>query len=308
MGLTDNQKNLIRAIADNNISSAKKWALACCNEDETYKNSIFVSQYKSILSQPEKKLFELPQNVSGFMCAENVSETFNVRRYYLSERERELSEKITRMATVAAKLKEMKIEYRNSTLLFGESGTGKTTFGRYMAYKFDLPFCYIKFSTLVDSLIGGTSKNIAKAFSFAKSNPCVFMMDELDAVCTNRSDSGSSAAEEMNRVTITIMQELDQLPNDVVLLAATNRIDTIDDAVLRRFSIKHEVKPFDECEKERLLKKFLVDVGVTFSKSEIEKIISESGNQSGIINRAVEKIAEDILSTIDDDEERDENA
>lgn len=308
MGLTDNQKNLIRAIADNNINSAKKWALACCNEDETYKNSIFVSQYKSILSQPENKMFQLPQNVSGFMCAENVSETFNVRRYYLSERERELSEKITRMAMVAAKLKEMKIEYRNSTLLFGESGTGKTTFGRYMAYKFDLPFCYIKFSTLVDSLIGGTSKNIAKAFSFAKSNPCVFMMDELDAVCTNRSDSGSSAAEEMNRVTITIMQELDQLPNDVVLLAATNRIDTIDDAVLRRFSIKHEVKPFDDCEKERLLDKFLIDVGVTFSKSNIKKIISESGNQSEIINRAVEKIAEDILYSIGNGKERDENA
>lgn len=307
MGLTDNQKNLIRAVAGNNIKAARKWALACCNEDETYKNSLFVSDYKSILSQPEKKLFELPQNVSGFMCAENVSETFNVRRYYLSERERELSKKITRMATVAAKLKEMKIEYRNSTLLFGESGTGKTTFGRYMAYKFDLPFCYIKFSTLVDSLIGGTSKNIAKAFSFAKSNPCVFMMDELDAVCTNRSDSGSSAAEEMNRVTITIMQELDQLPNDVVLLAATNRIDTIDDAVLRRFSIKHEVKPFDDCEKEKLLNEFLTDVGVTFSKREIEKIISESGNQSAIINRAVEKIAEDIISSIDD-EEREENA
>lgn len=90
-------------------------------------------------------------------------------------------------------------------------------------------------------------------------------------------------------------------------MAATNRIDTIDDAVLRRFSIKHEVKPFDECEKERLLKKFLIDVGVTFSKSEIEKIISESGNQSAIINRAVEKIAEDIISSIDD-EEREENA
>ena len=47
-------------------------------------------------------------------------------------------------------------------VFYGPSGTGKTTFGRYMAYKFDLPFCYIKFSTLVDSLICGTSKNIAK--------------------------------------------------------------------------------------------------------------------------------------------------
>lgn len=308
MGLTDNQKNLIRAVADSNIKAARKWALACCNEDETYKNSLFVSDYKSILSQPERKMFELPYDVKGFLCVEGVSETFNVNRYFLTDRERALAHKIFRMAKAAQKLKEMKIDYRNSTLLYGESGTGKTTFGRYMAYKFDLPFCYIKFSTLVDSLIGGTSKNISKAFSFAKSNPCVFMMDELDAVCTNRSDGGSSATEEMNRVTITIMQELDGLPNDVILLAATNRIEAIDDAVLRRFSMKHEVKPFNEHEKKRLLNAFLRDVGVDFTEGEIEKIISESGNQSGIINRAVEKIAEDILSSINDEEEREENA
>ena len=308
MGLTDNQKNLIRAVADSNIKAARKWALACCNEDETNKNSLFVSDYKSILSEPERKLFELPYDVKGFVCVEDVSETFNVNRYFLSDRERELAHKILRMAKAAEKLKEMKINYRNSTLLYGESGTGKTTFARYLACWFKLPFCYIKFSTLVDSYIGGTSKNIAKAFSFAKSNPCVFMMDELDAVCTNRSDSGSSATEEMNRVTITVMQELDHLPNDVVLLAATNRIEAIDDAVLRRFSMKHEVKPFNEYEKKRLLSAFLRDVGVDFAENEIQKIISESGNQSGIINRAIEKIAEDILNSIDDDEERVENA
>lgn len=304
MGLTNNQKNLIRAIAENNISSARKWALACCNEDETYKNSLFVSDYKSILSQPERKLFELPHDVKGFLCMEDVSETFNVNRYFLTDRERTLAHKILRMAKAARKLKEMKIDYRNSTLLYGESGTGKTTFARYLACWFKLPFCYIKFSTLVDSFMGSTSKNISKAFSFATSNPCVFMLDELDAIGANRCDSGSSTGEEMNRVTITIMQELDRLPNDVILLAATNRIEAIDDAILRRFSVKHEVKPFNRYEKERLLNAFLNDVGIEFAESDIEKIISESGNQSGIINRAIEKIAEDVLDGIDSGKEQ----
>lgn len=256
-----------------------------------------------MLEQSEKKLLELPSDIKGFVLAEDVSETFIASRYYLSERERELSEKITRMSKAAAKLKDMKINYRNSTLLFGESGTGKTTFGRYLAHKFNLPFCYMKFSTLIDSLMGGTSKNIAKAFSFATSNPCVFMIDELDAISTNRSDCGISAGNEMNRVTITIMQELDRLPNDVILLAATNRIDTIDDAVLRRFSIKHEVKPFDFNEKKQLLNAFLSDVGVDFSESEIEEIIAKGGNQSGIINRAIEKIAQDVCDSIEYEQE-----
>ena len=304
MGLTDNQKNLIKAIASNNIKAARKWALACCNEDETYKNSRFVSDYKSILSEPEKKLFELPQNVSGFLCAEDVSETFNVNRYYLSDGERVLLEKIIRMSKVAAKLKEMKINYRNATLLYGKSGTGKTTFAKYLAHKFNLPFCYIKFSTLVDSLMGSTSRNISKAFSFALSIPCVFMLDELDAIGTKRCNRGSSTGEEMNRISITIMQELDRLPNDAILLAATNRIEAIDDAILRRFSVKHEVKPFDKHEKKQLLNAFLCDVGFDFTEDEAEKIISESGNQSEIINKAIEKIAEDVLDSIDSEEQQ----
>ncbi len=302
MALTNGQMLLIRSIAENDMKAAKQWAIACCDEDKTQKNARFVERYKSMLNQQKMKLLELPQNVSGFICAEDVSGTFNINRYFISERERSLAERITRMSKAAGRLKEMKIPYRNSTLLYGESGTGKSMFGRYIAYKFELPFLYLKFSTLISSYMGNTSKNLAEAFKFAKENPCVFMLDELDAISTNREDGKGSASSEMNRITITIMQELDQLTNDVVVLAATNRIDVIDSAVLRRFSVKHEVKPFNDAEKIEMLDAFLSDVGVNLSRSRLNSILSEDGNQSAIINRVIEEIAADIINGLEDGE------
>lgn len=299
MILTENQKMLIKALARNDTKKAKHWAKVCCEEDKTQKNELFVKTYLPLLETHEEETFTIPHEIKNMICVENVSETFIVSRYFLSERERKLCKKISLMSRAAAKLQEMKINYRNSSLLYGESGTGKTTFGRYLAHQFNLPFCYVKFSTLISSLMGDTSKNIEKVFSFISSNPCVFMLDELDAISKNRSDNGQSAGDEMNRVTITIMQNLDRLPNNVILLAATNRLDTIDDAVLRRFSVKHEVKPFNDNEKKQLLYAFLSDVGFDFSESECNEIIAESGNQSGIINCAIEKIAERIIEDID---------
>ncbi|MEZ3438634.1 MAG: AAA family ATPase [Oscillospiraceae bacterium] len=300
MALTNSQMLLIRSIAENDMKAAKKFALICCEEDSTQKNAGFTNRYKDLLKQSESKIIKLPSDISGFVSAEDVSQTFNEKRYFLSERERPISKRIMNMANVARKLKEMSISYRNATLLYGESGVGKTTFGRYIAYKSELLFCYLNFSMLIDSYMGGTSKNISKAFAFVAESPCVFMLDEIDTICENRSSrSNNGCDKEYSRITVTIMQELDKLSNDVILLAATNRLDRIDSAILRRFSVKHEVKPLNDDEKVEMLDVFLKDVGVDFSGEKINAILSESTSQSEIINRAIEGIAADILSDLE---------
>ena len=299
MSLTESQKSLILSVAKNDMETAKKWAVVCCDEDNTQKSAYFVKDCKELL-QKATNPFELPSDIKNFVTAENASEMFNANRYYLSEREHDVSERIMKMAKVARRLKEMIIPYRNATLLFGESGVGKTTFGRYIAYKSGLPFYFLNFSTIIDSYMGGTSKNIAKVFEFVAQNPCVFMLDEIDSICESRSSaSGNGSDKENNRITVTVMQELDKLSNDTILLAATNRIDRIDKAVLRRFSIKHEVKPLNDDEKFEMLDTFLKDVGVDFSDTRKKTILSESTNQSGVINRAVEEIAAEILSDLE---------
>ncbi len=300
MGLTDNQQRLIRAIAENDIRSAKKCAVACLTEDTTQKNQWFVKRYKNIFETTGANMYELPQDLKGLLIVEDVSLSFKEGRYYLSEREKAVYENIIRMKKVNERLMEMGIPYINSTLLYGESGTGKTTFGRYIAFKTGLPFCYMNFSHLVDSYMGGTSKNISKAFTYAISNPCVFMLDEVDCISIRREDAGSSGGSsgEMARVTITLMQEFDRLPNDVIVIGATNRMDRIDKALLRRFSVKHDVKTLDEAEKIGMVRKYLKDIGMDFPAHEISKMVQRNQNQSMLLNDLIRTISEKITEEI----------
>lgn len=204
MGMTDNQKKLIRAVAENDIRSAKKCAIACLSEDTTQKNQSFVNRYKTILTSEGANLFELPSDLREILVCEDVSLTFREDRYFLTEEKKTLAEKIVKMSRVSQKLMEMAIPYKNASLLYGAPGTGKTLFGKYIAYKLGLPFCYLNFSRTVDSYMGATSKNIAKAFSYAASNPCVFMLDEVDTISCNRAGGMSGAEKEIGRVTITL--------------------------------------------------------------------------------------------------------
>lgn len=300
MGLTDNQRRLIQAISQNDIQSAKKCAIACVSEDTTAKNKYFCDKYKSILESAGANMIELPHGLKDILYVEDVSNSFKEGRYYLSVREQEVYENIVRMKKVNERLMQMGIPYLNSTLLYGESGTGKTTFGRYIAYKTGLPFCYLNFSNLVDSYMGSTSKNISKAFSYAISNPCVFMLDEIDCISITRSSAGSSSGTggEMARITISLMQEFDKLANDVIVIGATNRKDRIDEALLRRFSLKHEVEPLSKGEKEEMIRKYLNDIKMQFSEKEIVELAHREENQSMILNELIRmismKIAEEV--------------
>lgn len=300
MGLTSNQQQLIRAVAENNMQLAKKCAIACTVEDTTQKNAWFCKKYKQILEN-SGSMIELPHNLKSILCMEDVSVSFKEGRYYLSEREKAVFDTIVRMKKVNERLMEMGIPYLNSTLLYGESGTGKTTFGRYVAYKIGLPFCYLNFSSLVDSYMGNTSRNISKAFNHVVANPCVFMLDEIDCISIRRSDSGNGGCDsEMARVTITLMQEFDKLTNDIVVIAATNRMDRIDEALLRRFSVKHEVKPLNEEERSELSYKFLKDVGMYLPYEEFLPFIDKEQNQSILLNELVRLISEKIYQEVEE--------
>lgn len=294
MGLTENQKRLIKAVAGKDLPAARKCALACVSEDTTAKNKSFCTSYHKLLSN-SPEFIQLPFNVSTFLFAEDVSKTFKISRYFLSDREREAYETIVRMNFIAPKLLEMDIPYMNTTLLYGESGTGKTTFAKYVAFKLNLPFYYLNFSHLIDSYLGNTAKNIATVFQHISTTPCVFLLDEIDCISTRRTNSNAQDSNgEMSRITISLMQEFDKLTNEQIIIGATNRKDCVDEALLRRFSLKHEVKLLEESEKHLFVEKFLSDIDIAFTEQEISKILVQGNTQSELKNLIVEEIARKI--------------
>lgn len=302
MGLTDCQKNMIRFIAENDIREARKWAMASLVEDTTQKNSYFCKRYRNILSSEGANMIELPSDLRDILICEDLSMSFQEKRYYVTENCKNLAKKIFRMSDVSQKLMEMSIPYKNATLLYGPPGTGKTMFAKYIAYKKGLPFCYLNFSRVVDSYMGVTARNIAKAFTYVSSTPCVFLLDEVDAISCNRSNGkmGDGVGQEIGRVTITLMQEFDKLPNDIIVLAATNRKDILDEAFVSRFPIKEEMLPFSEEESQKMVRTFLADVGIVFSDYEIFSITCDTRDQREIMGRVVQKLAEKIAGDCDE--------
>lgn len=241
MPLNKNTKELLETlIAENEYLSysVKRCITNCLNDDTKAANVDFVAQMKKKLTEQSVRL---PTNIEGKVICYSP-ENFIPERYYTQQNWiASVLQSIIKMKAVAEMMASMRIHYRNATILYGESGTGKTEFARYVAYKLNLPLFYLNFSSVIDSLLGNTGRNIANIFNYVKKNECVLMLDEVDCIAENRC-CANGAEKEFSRVTITLMQEFDMLPNNIILIAATNRIGIIDDAVLNRFSVKQKIE------------------------------------------------------------------
>lgn len=300
MALTLNQRALIEAVQKSDMQLIKKAAIACVTEDTSKKNEWWCRKYKNLLEKGPTVL-ELPYNIQGMATLQDLSESFLEDRYFLSEREQAVFNHILQMSKANEELAKRKIHYLNSVLLYGPSGTGKTTFGQYLAYKMELPFLYINFSNLIDSHMGATSQNVSRVFSWAKDNKCVFLLDEIDTISVRRGKSGGSdISGEMSRITVTLMQEFDKLSNEHIVIGATNRIDMIDEALLRRFSKKHEVRVLTVPEKIKMVTKYLNDVDISYDPKNVETYCQQSEDkpQSQIINEVIESIIQSISGNV----------
>lgn len=297
MALTENQKRLIESVQRSDLQLAKKAAIACVAEDTSKKNEWWCRKYGNLLNNTPTFL-ELPPNLKYKVSFEDLSDTFLENRYYLSEREKELFDHILKMNKATEELTKRKIYYLNSILLHGPSGTGKTTFGKYVAYKMGLPFLYINFSNLIDSHMGQTAANLSLVFNFVRDNKCVFMIDEIDTISTRRANASDGASAEVARITVTLMQELDKLSNEHIVIGATNRMDMMDEALLRRFSKKHEVQILTVNEKIEMISQYLNDVDIEFSKENISSYCKNNADtpQSLIMNEIIENIISSITN------------
>jgi len=134
-------------------------------------------------------------------------------------------------------------------LLVGLPGTGKTLFAKAVATESEANFISVKGPEFLSKWVGESEKAVREIFRKARSAaPCIVFIDEIDAVASIRGiDEGSRVTE---RVVNSLLTELDGLQNlkNVVVLAATNRPDILDSALLRpgRFDRIIEIPPPDE--------------------------------------------------------------
>lgn len=247
-----NTRRLIEYVCDGNMPMARRAAQAVLANSTTKKDEYFVNQMKARLNK--NTLISLPDNLKDILVAEDVSE-MQLLQYWPIQQNEEVLRKLTAAKQVSEQLAKIQVRYTPTLLLHGESGTGKTTFARYIAHTLGLPFLYIRFSMLVNSLLGKTQGNIGRVFAFARQEPCVLCIDELDAIGTKRGVNQDTG--EMYRVVIALMQELDTLPNECVVIGATNRAELLDPAVTRRFNLRHRMTDLSANEANAFISRYM---------------------------------------------------
>ncbi|EIW81020.1 26S proteasome subunit P45 [Coniophora puteana RWD-64-598 SS2] len=187
----------------------------------------------------------------------------------------ELVEAIVLPMEQADKFKTLGIKPPKGCLMYGPPGTGKTLLARACAAQ--TKACYLKLAgpSLVQMYIGDGAKLVRDAFDLAKEKaPAIIFIDELDAVGTKRFDSEKSGDREVQRTMLELLNQLDGFSSDsrIKVIAATNRIDILDPALLRsgRLDRKIEFPLPNETARARILqihsRKMTVATDVNFEE------------------------------------------
>lgn len=170
-----------------------------------------------------------------------------------------------------AKFREVGARIPRGVLLVGPPGTGKTMLARAVAGEANVPFFSISGSEFVEMFVGVGASRVRDLFAKAKKNaPCIVFIDEIDAVGRRRGAGMGGGHDEREQTLNQILVEMDGFESEtnVIVLAATNRADVLDPALLRpgRFDRRVNIGLPERRDREAILK-------VHFAKKPIDKTV-----------------------------------
>lgn len=128
---------------------------------------------------------------------------------------------------------------RNRILLAGPPGNGKTTLVEALAYELMYPLVVVRYETVVGSYLGQTSSRLKHLLDYARTQRCVLFFDEFETLGKARGDTQETG--EIKRVVSSLLLQIDNLPDYVVVAAASNHQELLDRAVWRRFQLRIEL-------------------------------------------------------------------
>jgi Proteasome-activating nucleotidase len=214
----------------------------------------------------------------------------------LSEQIRELREVVELPLTKPHLFRELGIDPPKGVLLYGPPGTGKTMLAKAVAAESNATFIHVVASEFAQKFVGEGARMVKEVFALARRKaPAIVFIDEIDAIGARRIELGTSGEREVQRTLMQLLAEIDGFKplDNVKIIAATNRLDILDPALLRpgRFDRLIEVplpdfrgrketfeiylKKVKKCEEINV--ELLASLTEGFSGAEIKSVVSEAG-------------------------------
>lgn len=237
-GLENDKDKLLQVLNDLIEYSKKNKKLNFALQLQSILKEAIRSQQTSGLTKvgsPQHFMREDDREISEFIL-EKVTSDYRFENLVCSDEVSETLGLFIKEYKSADFLRQYDLPVSNKVLFHGPSGCGKTLASYVLAGELGKMMIVINLGAIVSSKLGETSKNLAKIFRRAASEGCIIFIDEFDTLGKVRDYSQDHG--EMKRVVNTILQLFDYLPQDSMIIAATNHAEMIDNALLRRFDLK----------------------------------------------------------------------
>ena len=183
------------------------------------------------------------------------------------------------------------VEPPTGILLYGPPGSGKTLIAKAVASRANATFLRMSGSELVQKYVGEGARLVRDVFQMARDKaPCIVFIDEIDAVGGHRTHDGTTGSAEVNRTMVQLLSELDGFEErgEVKIIAATNRIDLLDPALLRpgRFDRIIEIPLPDEKGRLEIFKIHTRNMALD-KDVDIDKLVKMTNDLSGADIKAI---------------------
>ncbi|HVC98851.1 MAG TPA: ATP-binding protein [Pirellulales bacterium] len=187
-------------------------------------------------------------------------------------------------ADVAAACRELVVEHQRSELLrsyglqprhrillAGSPGNGKTSLAEALANALTFPLIVARYEGLIASYLGETASRLRRLFDYVRTRQCVLFFDEFDTIGKERGDEHETG--EIKRVVSSLLLQIDDLPQHVVVVTATNHPELLDRAAWRRFQLRLELPPPTKAQIEAYFERFTK--GLEFSRGLSPRTLAE---------------------------------
>lgn len=268
-GLENDQEKLLQVLNDliEHSKKAKKVNFAL-QLQSILKEAIRNHQTSGLMKvgSTQHVMREEDREVSEFIL-EKITSDYKFDNLVCSNDVKEMLSLFIKEYKAADMLRRYDLPVSNKVLFYGPSGCGKTLASYVLAGELEKMMIVINLGAIVSSKLGETSKNLAKIFRRAAAEECIIFIDEFDTLGKVRDYNQDHG--EMKRVVNTILQLFDYLPQDSIVIAATNHASMIDNALLRRFDLKVHLELPDNKHIKELIDKTLKSNLFEFDKPKV---------------------------------------